>query len=138
DESSRCIQVQLETIDEVLGATPVDVMKLDVEGGELQVIYGARRTLRAGVRHIVFEEHRGPGSDAMRYLESIGYTIFAIGWSIRGPKLGPLSGARLAAPYESPNYVATLAPDDVQRRCARSGWLTLSRRFAKSANRQPC
>jgi FkbM family methyltransferase len=136
---TRSIPVKVETIDDVLeaeGAESVDVMKLDVEGSELHVLCGATQALRAGrIRHIVFEDHQGPTSDVVRLLESIGYATFAIGWSIRGPKLGPLSGGTLAAEYEAPSYLATLAPDEVHGRCSKAGWLTLSARFAKSITR---
>ncbi len=122
--------MKVETIDEILGDAPVGVMKLDVEGSELQVLRGASRALRDGrIRHIVFEEHQGPTSEVVRLLESVGYEIFAIGWSIRGLKLGPAAGARLATAYEAPSYLATLAPHDAQARCSRIGWLTLSSQF---------
>jgi FkbM family methyltransferase len=135
---TRSIRVKVETIDDVLGAEgaeSVDVMKLDVEGSELHVLRGATKALRAGrIRHIVFEDHQGPTSDVLRLLESMGYAIFAIGWSIRGLKLGPLSGRKLAADYEAPSYLATLAPDEVHGRCSKAGWLTLSARFANGSD----
>jgi FkbM family methyltransferase len=130
----RSIPVKVETIDDVLGATLVDVMKLDVEGSEFDVLAGANQALRAGrIRHIVFEEHQGPSSDVVRLLESAGYEIFAIGWSIRGPKIGPLSGGPLAAAYEAPSYLATLEPREVHGRCSKAGWLTLRARFANGS-----
>jgi FkbM family methyltransferase len=130
----RSVPVKVETIDGVLGAEPVDVMKLDVEGSELHVLVGAAQALRAGrIRHIVFEEHQGPTSDVVRLLESMGYAVFAIGWSIRGLKLGPLSGGKLAAENEAPSYLATLAPDEVHGRRSKAGWLTLSARFANGS-----
>jgi hypothetical protein len=68
--------MKVETIDDVLGAECVDVMKLDVEGSELHVLGGAAQALRAGrIRHIVFEEHQGPTSDVVRLLESMGYAV---------------------------------------------------------------
>ena len=71
--STRSIPVTVETIDDVLGATPVAVMKLDVEGAELNVLAGASAALAAGrIRHIVFEEHNGPASDVVKLLRSRG------------------------------------------------------------------
>ena len=130
--------VKLKRSIEILGDAPVGVMKLDVEGSELQVLRGASRALREGrIRHIVFREHQNPTSKVVRLLESVGYEIFAIGWSIRGLKLGPAAGARLATAYEAPSYLATLAPRDAQARCSRIGWLTLSSRFASSTAERP-
>ena len=134
--STRSIPVTVETIDDVLGATPVAVMKLDVEGAELKVLAGASAALAAGrIRHIVFEEHNGPASDVVKLLRSQGYEIFAIGWSLRGPTFGPADGRPLIEAHEAPSYLATLAPDEVRNRFARPGWRTLSRRFARGGRR---
>ena len=55
--AGQSVSVKVETIDEILGDARVGVMKLDVEGSELQVLRGASRALRNGrIRHIVFEE----------------------------------------------------------------------------------
>ena len=136
--SARSIPVTIEAIDDIVGATPVDVMKLDVEGVEHLVLDGASQALSAGrIRHIVFEDHRGPASDVMQRLQSMGYVIFAIGWSLRGLKLGPIDGGPLTNVYEAPNYVATLAPEEVRTQCKKRGWMTLSARFADEAVSRP-
>ena len=56
-----------------------------------------------------------------------GYEIFAIGWTMRRLRLGPLSGSSLAKPYEASSYLATIAHREVIERCAKSGWKTLRR-----------
>jgi FkbM family methyltransferase len=128
--SATSVTVTLETIDEVIGTTPIVVMKLDVEGTELAVLTGSRRALDASrIRHIVFEDHVGAGSDVTRLLAACGYRIFSIGWSVRGLQLSERPGERLATEYEAPNYVASLAPDELLRRCAALGWSTLSASF---------
>ena len=135
--TGRSIHVNVETIDDVLGDTTIALMKLDIEGAELAALRGASRALGAGrIRHIVFEDHEGPASEVTRFLKSRGYAIFAMGWSIRGLMLGPGDNGSLAAPYEAPSYLATLAPLDVQERCTTTGWMTLSRRFAQGRRRQ--
>ena len=134
--STRSIPVTVETIDDVLGATPVAVMKLDVEGAEMDVLAGASAALAAGrIRHIVFEEHNGPASDVVKLLRSRGYEIFAIGWSLRGPTFGPADGRKLIEAHEPPSYLATLAPAEVRDRFSKPGWTTLSRRFARGGRR---
>ncbi|HLG54686.1 MAG TPA: FkbM family methyltransferase [Vicinamibacterales bacterium] len=134
--SATSVTVALETIDGVIGTTPIAVMKLDVEGTELAVLTGARQALDAGrIRHIVFEDHVGAGSDVTQLLAACGYRIFSIGWSVRGLQLSERPGERLAAEYEAPNYVASLAPDDLLQRCSAPGWSTLSASFR--TNRQP-
>jgi FkbM family methyltransferase len=131
--AGRSLRVRVDTLDDALADTSVAVMKLDVEGSELLALSGASRALHDGrIRHIVFEDHRGPSSGVMGLLMTHGYEIFAMGWSIRGPKLGRISGGPLAAAYEAPNYLATLAAAEVQERCAKPGWVTLSSRFARA------
>jgi FkbM family methyltransferase len=136
--SARSIPVIIETIDDVVGVTQIDVLKLDVEGAECLVLDGASQALSARrIRHIVFEEHGGPDGEVVRLLQSMGYAIFAIGWSMGGLKLGPLESGPLAPSYEAPSYVATLTPGAVRTRCAKRGWLTLSARFADRPSGRP-
>ena len=126
------VSVKVETIDDVIGTMPISVMKLDVEGFERAVLGGASRALGAGqITHIVFEDHAGADSDVARFLESLGYEVFSIGWSLRGPKLGAYGDGTLAEAYEAPSYVASREPDQVRRRCSTGGWMTLSREFPK-------
>jgi hypothetical protein len=62
-------------------------------------------------------------------LRSAGYTVFAIGWSIRRPVLAGAAdgqaGRSAATDYEAPSYLATIAPDEAVRACAPSGWRAL-------------
>jgi hypothetical protein len=83
----------------------------------------------------VFEEHNGQTSDVVKLLRSRGYEIFAIGWSLRGPTFGPADGRRVIEAHEAPSYLATLAPAEVRDRFSKPGWRTLSRHFARGAQR---
>jgi FkbM family methyltransferase len=59
-ESQTPIEVETEPLDEILKAVAVRrvrVMKIDVEGAELEVLRGARRTLERWRPHLVFEFH---------------------------------------------------------------------------------
>jgi len=138
------IRVRVETIDDVLGmfaeestATRIEVMKIDAEGGELDILAGARCALEERrIRHIVFEDHSGPSSDVMRRLRNAGYEIFALGWTLRGLRIAPAVQGTLAAPYEAPSYIATLSAAEIHARCAPAGWTTLRRTFAEKAGEQ--
>jgi hypothetical protein len=124
----KVIAIQVVELDEVLGTRSSSVMKLDVEGFELAVLQGAARALaERRIRHIVFEDHIGAESATVAYLRRMHYEVFTLGWSMRGPTIGVIGGAVRASPYEAPSYIASIAPDEVQARMARSGWRILRR-----------
>ena len=82
------IETAVETIDGVadrLEAAP-DVIKLDIEGGELQALTGALETLRRH-RPIVVSELTGEsGGDVVRLLDGLGYLL----WDLEsGRTVGP-------------------------------------------------
>jgi FkbM family methyltransferase len=56
DKAKQTVQVECTTIDEMLGDAQVDVIKLDVEGGEIQALHGMRRTLERAERQVMFVE----------------------------------------------------------------------------------
>lgn len=74
----KSIEVPLITLDGFVreqGIAKVDVMKIDIEGAEVMAFEGALGLLSgAAAPDIIFEAH--PGSDAAKWLESVGYTIY--------------------------------------------------------------
>jgi FkbM family methyltransferase len=126
--NSTSITVQVTTLDDVLDDRLASVLKLDVEGFEIQVLKGATRLLaRQCIRHIVFEDHNVAESAVVAALRQAGYHLFSIGWALRGPTIQPLDAGSLATAYESPNFVATLAPNEVLARWRQPGWLVLGK-----------
>jgi FkbM family methyltransferase len=81
-EPVRVMDVRVDTLDGYLGAArtdrPVRLIKCDVEGLELEVFEGARRTLTKDRPLLLFESEarhhpeRGP-QDVFRFLEALGY-----------------------------------------------------------------
>jgi methyltransferase FkbM-like protein len=61
----------------------VDVLKIDAEGSDTWVLYGAERLLKAKrIRHVFFEQHPGRMSglgieptEAGRWLSALGYRL---------------------------------------------------------------
>lgn len=86
--SARTIQVNVRRLDEVI---PVDkdisVLKIDTEGADTWVLYGAEKILRSKrVKHIFFEANLARmrllgihAGDAEKYLTSLGYSVQSLG-----------------------------------------------------------
>lgn len=130
----RSLMVRVATLDEVLGDTPVGVLKLDVEGFEPQALAGAARALAGRrIKHIVYEDHSVADSEVVRMLEAAGYRLFSLGWSMRALRVEPIEAGVLATGYEAPSFIATLEPDEVLARCEPKGWLSLRRRTTRAA-----
>ncbi len=102
------------------GIAPGLIM-LDVEGGELAILQGAEQVLRRHAPHLIFEVHRlyvdwSQGlrqTPIVRFLESLGYTLFAIrdiqsnlDLSSRPIELVPPQTAYLEGPPHGFNMVA--------------------------------
>ena len=80
------LQVKLDTLDDILPADyRVDFIKLDVEGGEFDVLKGARRTLQRHRPHVIFEFGLGASDHYMvkpeeffDFMEREDYGIFLL------------------------------------------------------------
>ena len=122
------VAVEVDTLDAALAGQTASIMKLDVEGAELSVLEGADAALRERrLRHIIFEDHHGAGSPVMAHLLDRGYTIYSVGWTLTGPKLGDRRTPPAHAHFEAPSYLATLAPEEVLKACAGRGWMALKK-----------
>lgn len=126
------IQVTVRRLDDLIGPDAhLDLVKIDVEGGELAVLTGAQGLIESGrMQTVIFEEHeRFPGA-AARFLLDRSYRIWRL--HHRGPLgvLGPRlcipdrrSGFRCPPGFEpDPNYVATLDPVRVSRSMRGIAW----------------
>jgi FkbM family methyltransferase len=120
------------TIDDYAAEAKLDrigLIMLDLEGGELNVIEGARRTLERDSPHIVFEVHRSyvdwsAGLESVpvsRLLDSCGYSLFAIrdfqsNVDMRGHpiELVPAATAWLEGPPHGFNMLAIRDPAIVE------------------------
>ncbi len=125
------VEVEASTLDRVLeGVRQLDMLKLDVEGHELQVLRGSTALLAAGaIRHIVFEEHRPVPSPVTEFLARHGYQIFALSYDVRGLEVKPLGQPHKPLPaYQSPSYLATIRAEEALARLSPPGWYSLKGR----------
>jgi FkbM family methyltransferase len=128
---SREYEVQARRLDELIDkGQVVALMKIDVEGSELQVLQGAGRLLEEGiVRDIIFEEHAIPPTDVTCLLREKGYAVFYLGRHLLGLNLHPIDELRRKPDFrlsrEAPNYLATRNPDRALRRLQGRGWRCL-------------
>ena len=80
------VQVQMRTLDEVIPIhESIKLIKIDVEGGEYDVLRGAVNTIRAHHPTLIFEfgkgasEHYGTSPNQMfELLESLNYRVFTL------------------------------------------------------------
>lgn len=123
----QTFSIRTTTLDAILSNVDIDVLKLDVEGHELQVLEGARRLLdRERITTIVFEDHLGFESDVVALLRRHGYEVKRISCGFSGPHL--TSDERSYCPSSEikppPNFVATRS-SQVWSRLDRPGWEVL-------------
>ena len=123
--SSKNLAVAATTLDSIFGnSTPPAVVKIDVEGHELEVLKGGTRLFAARrVRDCVFEEHRTYPTPVTNFLEQHGYKLYQIGRALTRPVLRQPTSTRSS--WEATNYLATSDPERAQARFATSGWHAL-------------
>ena len=128
-EATSQFHVVATTLDLALGsAATIELLKVDVEGHELEVFRGASSLLSSGrVRDIIFEEYHSYPSPVTHALESYGYRVFLIRKGLLGPVLQSPYDRRLQLHWETPNYLATKQADRAIEKLGPIGWQSLRR-----------
>jgi FkbM family methyltransferase len=122
-------EVETVRLDEEF-ATAIGVLKLDVEGHELEALRGAESLLsRKLIRDILFEEHQPPPTPVTALLESHGYTVLSVRQGLAGPILSAPADAYHRQLWDPPALLATTDPARVRQRLKRRGWVCLRGRF---------
>jgi FkbM family methyltransferase len=122
DSGSNQIKIKLAALDE-LYAQPIGVLKIDVEGHELELLHGASNLLKKGlVRDLIFEDHHVQPSAVSLYLKSFDYSIFRIEKNLFRPRLHPFDTNIQLLRWETPNYIATLDGERVKKKFKPWGW----------------
>lgn len=106
-----------------LDSKEIGVMKLDVEGHELQVLQGAKQLLQQQkIRDCVFEEHREYPTPVTSFFEDMGYKIFRIQRTFNKPSLLNPDSKIPRTNWEPTSFIATSNPDRVTNLFKESGW----------------
>lgn len=117
---------QVRALDDVLGGASARVLKLDEEGFALPVLRGARRALESHrIANVVFSDPGIEVSAVPPFLSTLGYHVYALGWTVRGLTLGPVDEGPLVRGSESPSFLASIEPGHAFSRCRTRGWLVL-------------
>ena len=120
--------VALETLDDLFPTERFALMKIDVEGFELEVLTGAERLLSSGrVRDVIYEDHSLGESGLADRLTSHGYTVFAIGHGSLGPLLQDAATAQtgIDSSWESASFLATRDAPRALSLMKNKGWRVL-------------
>jgi FkbM family methyltransferase len=115
DMTNKSIILESCSLDDLfLESQEIGVMKLDVEGHELQVLKGATQLLqKQKIRDCVFEEHREYPTPVTSFFEKMGYKIFRIQRSFFKPILLNPSSKVPRTNWEPTSFIATSNPDRV-------------------------
>ena len=126
DGGTGCgFEVRIVRLDDALPVGECGVLKIDVEGHELEVLGGAERGFRLGqFRDVVFEASWNYPAPAHQFLLRHGYQIFALEASRRGPKLVeiPVRSGELGITVD---YLASIEPARAKRMMEPPGWQAL-------------
>lgn len=96
----RVFDVSCDTLDDYVcsqGVSRIDVMKVDVEGGEVDLLLGAKTALGGEIKPAILIEFNGPAlvraghtcSELAELLQDLGYSLFHISNSQFYPALKP-------------------------------------------------
>jgi FkbM family methyltransferase len=125
DEPGDRVTVPVVPLDSLFGQhQTIAVVKLDLEGFELEALQGMTSLLRQRrVKAIVFEEFRPYPAPTHQLLKDFGYSIFGLDYRVRGiaclaekqPRCDPVYGP-------PPNYVATGDPAETIPQLEKGFW----------------
>jgi FkbM family methyltransferase len=122
-------KVTISTLDEIIPKKEfIGVLKIDVEGHELEVLRGAKQLISEDkIRDIIFEDNRRYPTDVSQFLIDKDYTIFKIIKGFRKPLLLSLSDNHQIQSWESQSYLATKDVNRAKNRLSGQGWYSLSK-----------
>jgi FkbM family methyltransferase len=139
DTNGHCghvVNVKVGTLDQLLSnGETIGVIKIDVEGFELEVLKGASRLFQEKrVRDCVFEEHLAYPTPVCNWFEEMGYQVFRLHRSLFRPRLLQPDSSIPRTKWNATSFLATTDPQRAIARFHASGWHCLLHR---SSSRTP-
>ncbi|WP_016877375.1 FkbM family methyltransferase [Chlorogloeopsis fritschii PCC 9212] len=120
------VRVESCSLDEIFSNQEIGVLKIDVEGHELQVLKGAINLLKQGkIRDCVFEEHRDYPTPVTELFETMGYRVFRIHRYLTKPGLLAPNSKIARTHWQPTSFLATRNVERVISKFQKPGWQVL-------------
>jgi FkbM family methyltransferase len=123
ESGTEGLPVALDTLDRSFAQGDIGVLKIDVEGHELEVLRGAQSLLRTQrIRDVVFEDYGDYPTPVTDRLERHGYSVFSLDNNLSRLLVRPAAEHAPRRGWEGPSYVATRDAARALGRLRRRGW----------------
>lgn len=124
--AQKLAKVEMTTLDDEYADKDIHLMKIDTEGSELMVLKGGQKLMnQKKIHNIVFEDHELYPTPLTKFLESNGFTLFALQRGLLGPRIAPASQNRKET-WEPNSFLATLHSESISQVMEKKGWITLN------------
>lgn len=123
-DGAEQIQVRVSTLDQSLNGQAVEIIKIDVEGHEMEVFKGAVQALKS-VKYVLFEDFKNEKSPVVRFFRENGFKVFRIYKGFRGVILMDVEQAKNLPLWEPPNYIACRDEKALRDKLRTPGWKSL-------------
>jgi hypothetical protein len=121
------VEVKVETLDQLAPRSMIGILKIDGEGGELDVIAGARDLLGSRrVKYLVVEAQPGREKDLAHALTQAEYRPCSIERYLLRPVLAPSFGRRRKHAFEPLSLLAVRPGEPVPAHLHRWSWKCLA------------
>lgn len=122
--NEESVEVRVRTLDEVIGERRIALLKVDVEGCELEVLEGARRALHERrISAVLYEDFDFGCSGVAPFLIDLGFSIFRLEKTTWGPALrGVGLSFRQILSGADENFLAALDGSRIEGLYAAKGW----------------
>jgi FkbM family methyltransferase len=123
-ENSKTVQVPVRLLDKEVLEKKIQLIKIDVEGHELEVLKGGERVLSV-TDYVVFEDFQHSKSAVIAFLRDKGFKVFRLYKGFTGLKILSVEEGETLPMWEPPNYVACRNEAEMRDILGETGWKCL-------------